>query len=441
MGLGGWISDRWEEWEIAKERRIETIERIEKDLSQTRDFRRKVADDFYITDEGPPRSSPGRTLVSKRELLSLIDTKILQWERELENNGNAISYPRWWPVHSWGHFSPPWHSRSKSYAIIEKEGELTKDGKRLTSLMVKLYKQREAAEEAYRSAFRADLEKLDDRRGGFALPPIDGTFGQGLFLLRDRSVYWIWNEIKARADALQVEEQAAKKAAAAKAEDEARAAIRKEEEQRKERRKLAKRREKDRIHSQNVRYRKLLGPIPEKRMGDDKWILAELVKVEKKAEAHSKKLSKFFKDQNISDELQKMVKRKQDTSIDDVAHIHARGWVEESNMHPVINSILNKKGKGLTVDDGDYLFRYREHKALLEALAAGKKRMDWAKQLLESGFADNVKAMDMVVGGMSVAAARKAYGLGPGPDPVPVPIPDIDDDDFDSDDEDNELLL
>ena len=78
---------------------------------------------------------------------------------------------------------------------------------------------------------------------------------------------------------------------------------------------------------------------------------------------------------------------------------------------------------------------------LLEALGAGKKSMDWAKQLLESGFADNVKAMDMVVGGMSVAAARKAYGLGPGPDPVPVPIPDIDDDDFDSDDEDNELLL
>jgi hypothetical protein len=136
-----------------------------------------------------------------------------------------------------------------------------------------------------------------------------------------------------------------------------------------------------------------------------------------------------------------MVKREWDTPIDDVAHIQARGWISESNMHPVIDSILNKRTKGLTVDDGDYLFRYREHKVLLEALGAGTKSMDWAKQLLESGFANKVKAMEMVVDGMSVAAARKAYGLDPGPDPTPVPTPDIDDDDFDPDDEDNELLL
>lgn len=172
------------------------------------------------------------------------------------------------------------------------------------------------------------------------------------------------------------------------------------------------------VSSQDT-YRRILTPLEKKRM------------------AHSKKLSKFFKDRNISDELQRMVKRKQDTPIDDVAYIHARGWISESNMHPVIDSILNKRRKRLTVDDGDYLFRYREHKLLLEALGAGKKSMDWAKQLLESGFAGNVEATEMVVDGMSVAAARKAYGLGPGPDPVPVPIPDIDDD-FDPDDDDNE---
>ncbi|HIG37981.1 MAG TPA: hypothetical protein EYQ15_01525 [Candidatus Poseidoniales archaeon] len=162
-----------------------------------------------------------------------------------------------------------------------------------------------------------------------------------------------------------------------------------------------------------------------------------LTPLEKKRLAHSRKLSKFFKDRNISDELQKMVKRKQDTPIDDVAYIHVRGWISQPNMHPIIHSILNKRRKRLTVDDGDYLFRYREHKVLLEALGAGKKSMDWAKQLLESGFAGNVEATEMVVDGMSVAAARKAYGLDPGPDPVPVPIPDIDDD-FDPDDDDNE---
>jgi hypothetical protein len=167
-----------------------------------------------------------------------------------------------------------------------------------------------------------------------------------------------------------------------------------------------------------------------------------LTPLKAKRMAYSKKLSKFFKDRNISDELQGMVKIKSMVAtIDNVGYIHVRGWISHPNMHPIIHSILNKKRKRLTVDDGDYLFRYREHKVLLEALGAGKKSMDWAKQLLESGFAGNVEAMEMVVDGMSVAAARKAYGLGPGPDPTPDPIPDIDDDDFDPDDDDNVLLL
>jgi pyruvate/2-oxoglutarate dehydrogenase complex dihydrolipoamide acyltransferase (E2) component len=165
-------------------------------------------------------------------------------------------------------------------------------------------------------------------------------------------------------------------------------------------------------------------------------------------QAHWNKLDEFCIDQNISDELQEMVAAAKDfermTPIDDVAHIHVRGWISHPNMHPIILSILDldfSENPSLTLDDGDYLFTYREHDVLLEALGAGTKSMDWAKQLLESGFADNVKAMEMVVGGMSESAARKTFELGPEPDPVSVPIPDTDDDEFDSDDEDNELLL
>ena len=163
-------------------------------------------------------------------------------------------------------------------------------------------------------------------------------------------------------------------------------------------------------------------------------------------QANWKKLDEFCKDQNISDKLQEMVAdakmAERMTPIDDVAHIHVRGWISHPNMHPIIESILDLNFSiPMTLDDGDYLFTYREHDVLLEALGAGTKSIDWAKQLLESGFADNVKAMEMVVGGMSESAARKTFELGPEPDPVSVPIPDTDDDDFDPDDEDNELLL
>jgi hypothetical protein len=161
-------------------------------------------------------------------------------------------------------------------------------------------------------------------------------------------------------------------------------------------------------------------------------------------QVHWNKLDEFCIDQNISDELQEMVAAAKNsermTPIDDVAHIHVRGWISHPNMRPIIGSILGYSN-AMTLDDGDYLFTYREHDVLLEALGAGMKSMDWAKQLLESGFADNVKAMEMVVGGMSESAARKTFELGPEPDPVSVPIPDTDDDEFDSDDEDNELLL
>lgn len=189
-------------------------------------------------------------------------------------------------------------------------------------------------------------------------------------------------------------------------------------------------------------YQKLVGHIPKEREDDDEWIQSESVKAEKKAKLHSEKISKFFIRAKINDDLQKMVKREWDTPIDDIAYIHARGWISENNMYPVIHSILNKRGKkALNVDDGDYLFRFREHTQLLVALSVGAQSMDWAKQLLESGFADNVTAMEMVLDGMSVKVARKAYGIEPGPDPSPVSLPEINDDTFDSDDEDNELLL
>lgn len=189
-------------------------------------------------------------------------------------------------------------------------------------------------------------------------------------------------------------------------------------------------------------YQKLVGHIPKEREDDDEWIQSESVKAEKKAKLHSEKISKFFIRAKINDDLQKMVMREWDTPIDDIAYIHARGWISENNMYPVIHSILNERGKkALNVDDGDYLFRFREHTQLLVALSVGAQSMDWAKQLLESGFADNVTAMEMVLDGMSVKVARKAYGIEPGPDPSPVSLPEINDDTFDPDDEDNELLL
>ena len=157
-------------------------------------------------------------------------------------------------------------------------------------------------------------------------------------------------------------------------------------------------------------------------------------------------LSKAMKEMGVSDELQGMVKRLWDTPIDDVAHIHARQWLKHSTMHPVINAILINRGASrLSVDDGDYLFAFRAHEKLLKAVATGKKSVSWARQLLENGFADEIEAMDMVLGGMSEAAARKAYGMDsapePEPEPDPEPDPEPEPEPEEDEDEDQEVIL
>ncbi len=147
-----------------------------------------------------------------------------------------------------------------------------------------------------------------------------------------------------------------------------------------------------------------------------------LEKAKEEAKAAAKTLNRL----GISGELKKMVNYLSRMSIDDIAFIHARGWVGDKTMRPVIDSILNGTGKGrLTVEQGEALYRFREHGELLAAVASGERTTKWAIALMEGGFSESPEAIRMVLGGMSAAAARRAYGLGLGPEPdEPEPEPD-----------------
>ena len=413
MGLRDWINTQREEAEERKEAEEEGIRKGEEEIEKLRLFKEKVRDGFFLDLKlGHTQTTP--------QLLMYLDRCIVYISNRPFQADNRS-----------------WLGSTRMAAF-----EGTSDGMKLLGLAEAASKGREKAEEEFRKRFvdvvYSTLRDRDYRNSVSEKRNEEDKRRAASTIITDRlkasSEAWIRDEIKL------FDEGRKRQREAREAVEEAAERTRKEQERERRRKARERKREKD-IISRQKQYQKLVGHIPKKRKDDDKWIQAELVKAEKKAKAHSEKLSKFFIAAEINDEIQRMVKREWDTPIDDVAHIQARGWISESNMHPVIHSILNKRRKRLTVDDGDYLFRYREHKVLLEALGAGKKSMDWAKQLLESGFAGNVEAMEMVVDGMSVAAARKAYGLDPGPDPTPVPTPDIDDDDFDPDDEDNELLL
>ena len=146
---------------------------------------------------------------------------------------------------------------------------------------------------------------------------------------------------------------------------------------------------------------------------------AEKARAKKKAEDDLRGLG-------INEDLIEITEDPTRMSIDDIAFIHARGWVGDKTMRPVIDSILNGTGKGrLTVEQGEALYRFREHGELLAAVASGERTTKWAIALMEGGFSESPEAIRMVLGGMSAAAARRAYGLGLGPEPdEPEPEPD-----------------
>ena len=419
VGLRDYLQKKREEEKERKEEEEERIRRGEEEIELMLLMREKVREGFFLdvpvflgnSWTRQPQSTP-TLLEFFDECIDYISSKPFVPKRNNSTSTRMVAFEEEYSHHV-GH-------RLLREATLRREKSEKEYRNRFEPVVYSTLRDRD-----YRN-WASDKRNEEDKRRAASTIITDR--------LKTSSEAWIRDEIKLfdeaaekAAEGKRLANQAAKRAAA--------------EKERERRRKARERKREKDIISRQKQYQKLVGPIPKKRKDDDKWIQAELVKAEKEAKAHSKKLSKFFKDQEVSKELQRMVKREWDTPIDDVAYIHVKKWISHPNMHPIIHSILNKRTKGLTVDDGDYLFRYREHKVLLEALGAGKKSMDWAKQLLESGFADNVEAMEMVVDGMSVAAARKAYGLGPGPDPTPDPIPDIVDDDYDPDDDDNVLLL